>query len=132
MVMNKKEQSAFAEMEQSLAEARALRWVEPVYPDVPIPTGDRITTGWLFNAHSRKITQVWSGTCRHGDGPGPTTDPSARTSQNGVALFSTKARALQAMRFQLTQQYAQQLAGIDAQIAEAQQDPLKPMEDIAP
>lgn len=130
MAMNKKEQARMDELAVLLASARALRWVDPVEPDLPIPIGHSHTTGWTFNTYTRRVHQAWSSSVAHGDGPGPAKHTTG--SQGGKVLFSTKARALQGLRYFLTVSYAAHLASVDAEIVDAQSSVLKTVGDIAP
>lgn len=111
--MTKKEQAAFAVLEEQLAQARAFRRTEPVEPDVPPPTEGH-TTGFLYNWHSQEVYPAWSGVVVHGTrqvAPGP-----GRSSQGRVSLFSTQERAWRAMRYEVENEATRTLARIDARI----------------
>lgn len=114
MTMTKKEQAAFAAIQTELAELRALTKPATEAPkrDLPVPQwNEPNTSGWDFNAYSRKVYQAWSGSTCHGDGPQRRNDFSA--SQRGIALYSTKALAVQALRAETVNRHAKELAEID-------------------
>lgn len=111
MSMTKKEKTAH---DAALAEARllgALRWTSEVRPDVPIPIGAGLSTGWL-PFHSR-VEIACSSSVHHATGR---TDKT--TSQNPRNLYSTKLLALRALRHEMELRFAQELANVDKQIAE--------------
>lgn len=92
---------------------RALRWTDAqTGPDVPKPRDVGITTGWSYNPHTRVVMPMWSQSVTHGHGH----DPTKSGSQRGKALYSTKLRALRALRRSVEVDCARKLAAIDAQI----------------
>lgn len=110
--MNKKEKEQY---EAALLQAEmlaALRWTASVEPDMPIPT-EGVTYGWLFNTTSKHIYAAWSQPKLHGDMP----YMPKYGFKGGIALYSTKYRALAAMRHAVEQQTALDLLNIDKQIA---------------
>lgn len=117
MAMSKAEK---ARLEAALT-AAALRWTAPVERDVPIPTGREVTEGWDFNTYSATVSQKWSTATAHGDGPAPSSGYRylAAASQGGRRLYSTKALALAALRFEVETKAAETLRSIDSLIAEA-------------
>lgn len=109
MAMNKAERAAFELAQSELAIARALRWsrYKPVEPDQPPPRGfGEYVEGWGTNAYSKSV--------KH-----------RNASQGGIAIYSTKLLALQALRYEVERAAAKDLADIDAQI-EAEQEGNKP------
>lgn len=111
----RKEAEAIVALEA--ARCAALRRTVPVARDLPIPDAFGVeTSGWDFNAYTGHARRVWSERCFHGDGA---KKPSIHAgSQGGVALFSTKALALAALRHAVERECADKLLAIDKQIAE--------------
>lgn len=94
----------------------ALRWTDDtdIAPDVLPPTSrDELTTGWTFNAHSRRVDVACSSVISHAIGR---TDKT--TAQQPIRLFSTRVRALRALRVALEREFAAELAKIDGLLAE--------------
>src|ERR1035437_5931809 len=118
-MMNKKETAAMDDLRKQLAIAKAMRFTEPVLPDVPIPSGhDTLTKGFLFaggfNSYAR-VEPSCSSSAHHNFGRTEKT-----TTQNPRTLYSTKLLALRAMRYAVEKECAQTLAGIDQQIENEQ------------
>jgi hypothetical protein len=116
--MTKKERKEF---EEAIANARllgALRWTEEVLPDIPKPTYPKETSGWRMNQHSDygRVWEAWSNSSSHGFGRFKVDGSSA--SQGAVELYSTKLRALKALRHGIEILAAAKLANIDRHIAE--------------
>lgn len=116
MPLTKREHEAFARLEYELAIARALRFTEPVEPDVMPPEGrygDKgLSKGWTFNAYSQTVDVGCSSSVSHAIGR---TDKT--TSQRAIRLYSSKLLALKALRHEVELKCASQLAAIDRQIA---------------
>lgn len=113
MAMTKKEQ---AEMKAAIDRAdllASLRWTAPVKKDVPPPDSGGYSEGWDFNAYSMVVDLWWSTSVTHGSGPAPIAGKHRSGSQNARWLFSTKAKALAAMRFEIETQSAQKLMKLD-------------------
>lgn len=112
--MTKKELAEFERLKTALA----LRFTDaPEGRDVPKPEcGSGATSGWLGNPHSRTVGPHWSEYGSHGTGP--VRDSRYCGSQNGIALHSTKLRALKAMRREVERACAKELRAIDIQIEE--------------
>ena len=109
-----------AEQRDREREARiqaALHWTPaPDGPDVPIPTDwQGLSTGWLVGYDG--VAPGCSSTVHHSYGRTDRTD-----SQNPRPLYSTKLRALRALRSQVERRCAEQLATVDAQIALAEME----------
>ena len=102
-----------AERDRLDRECVALRWTnsgDDVAPDVLPPSGwQELSTGWTFNAHARRIDIACSSSIYHAIGR---TDKT--TSQQPIRLYSTRRRALRALRVALEHEFATELARIDA------------------
>jgi hypothetical protein len=120
MAMSKKEQDEMSTLVRELAVSRALAWTAPVERDLPAPTGSNRTSGWDFNVHNHTVYEAWSESTRHGMGPAPSAGRSG--SQRGVAIFSTKERALRALRHSIERSAAELLASIDQRIGAAMRE----------
>lgn len=123
MAMNRKEQAQLEAAEQAARLNRALRWSDyEEGPDIPAPEGGTgaHTQGWAFNARREDATvyEAWSQSWRHGSGR---YDPDAHGggSQGSIDLYSTKARALGALRRELERRAAETLARVDDEIGAA-------------
>ena len=96
----------------------ALHWTKGAEPDVAMPTKkDEITKGWLFSTSSKKATESWSSSSNHGDMPFLSKYDTQY--KKGAALYSTKSKALMALRNALEEQAAKDLLELDKQIADA-------------
>lgn len=111
MSMTKKEK---AEM-QALRVLAALRWSDPVAPDV-MPPEEGFVIGWRASSYSGHVEKAWTESGRHGHGHTP--QPPGHGSQRGVHLYSTKLLALRATRYEMARRFANELAAIDAKIAD--------------
>ena len=106
-----------AEQESAQRERAALCWTDDsdIAPDVPPPKGWReLSTGWVFNVYLRRVDVACSGPASHAVGR---TDQT--TSQRPMHLYSTRERALRALRVALEREFAKELAKIDAQLERA-------------
>lgn len=92
---------------------------------VPVVSGE-YQNGWSFNTATATGTvyPTWSGTSVHGPREeGEVVDATSRRmrgmngSQNGISQYSTKERALKALRCSLEIKFAMQLDAIDKAIA---------------
>lgn len=117
--MTKAEKAEVERLKTALGLALALRFTDaPEEPDIPAPGyGDKDTSGWQFNRYSRIVTTGWSEPGAHGDGPARVKNGGAH--QGSVPLYSTKLRALRALRRNLERLCAEQLRAIDLQIEAA-------------
>ena len=99
---------------------RALRWTDgECKPDMKKPSGRYGPTtihGWDYNSFTGKVYRMWSKASRHGQGDAPS--PFGGGSQRGRDLYSTKLRALRALRRAIEIDCARKLAKIDEQIRE--------------
>lgn len=100
----------------------ALRWTDPVAPDVPKPeSGSRyrgeISTGFIVVGVGEyaRAEPAWSDASTHSWGSHKYT---GSASQGGRALYSSRLLALKAARHEQEQAAARRLRAIDKQIAE--------------
>ena len=132
MAMNKKEQAAFDALQEQANINRALRWSDySEERDVPVPAVGKYANGWSFNAHNATVYPTWSNSVVHGSRKeGEAVDENSRreqhisASQNGIRQFSTKKRALKALRRALERKFAEQLALIDSRLAAENNGPV--------
>jgi hypothetical protein len=114
--MNKKEQSYVEWLEINLRLAKALSWTQPVAPDIAKPENFReASIGFTFNPHTNTVSPATSESNRHYVGS-HAIPRNGTASQQGIALYSTKLRALQALRHEVEKMVAARLAAIDKQI----------------
>lgn len=108
MAMNKKEQ----EMVEALRAELAFRRTAPVAPDIDPPEmGNELRKGWLFNAYNSQTVPACTTCVSHSYG-----DDTRASSQGPCKLYSTRLRALQALRWAVEQDCVQRLRKIDRQI----------------
>ena len=121
MSMNKAERQDMADLRARLACAMALRWTEPVEPDVEPPGG-----GWEHRVGWRVLSAqtTWHMPCPAltdsvnssvGD-PHDKSFPVKTTSQGTLRLHSTRLAALRAVRHSLEEAAARELDRIDDEI----------------
>ena len=117
MAMNKKETAEVERLKRELRLKGALRSTEPVSPDVPIPScrdGNSLSVGFLPVGEQGdwpRIEPACSSTVHHGIGR---TD---RTSTQGARnLYSTRLKALRALRYDVEQCCCTRLAKVDEMI----------------
>lgn len=113
MAMTKKELAAMQAAIDRAELLAALRWTAPVAKDVPPPTDGGYSEGWTYNAHSLVVERGWSTSVSHGSGTVPERDKYRSGSQNARWMFSTEARALAAMRYELETMAAEKLMKCD-------------------
>lgn len=109
MSMNKKEK----ELVEDLYVRLALRFTDTIELDVEIPESfsPNLSKGFMMNEYSFLVTKACSssiGHSVHGD--------EKTTSQKGIKLYSTKLRALKAMRNAIELKCAKELRKIDVMI----------------
>ena len=116
MAMTKKER----ELMDHLRMLAALRWTASVLPDVPPPRAGAefksFSSGWTFNTHAMWVKPAWSSSISHGIGASRPEPQRYAGSQGPTHLYSTKLRALRAMRHAVERDAALQLRKIDALI----------------
>jgi hypothetical protein len=113
MAMSKKERAEFDALLDELRLVAALRWTEPVAPDVPTPKGNELSRGYLpigVMSDSARVTEACSSSVNHG------LDHQKTSTQQPRALYSTRLLALKALRHQIEIDCAQRLARVDRQI----------------
>lgn len=116
MAMNKKELQEMADLRIALAKAKALHFTESVDYDIPVPGyGDGLKVGYGYNLYNCSVSPACSSSHSHSYGRIDKTD-----SQKSIPLFSTKIRALKALRNAMEDKFAGELARIDVQIAKEQ------------
>jgi hypothetical protein len=126
MAMTKAEKARVEELEKALRLARALRL--PDYPKPASMTRDEITAnlvpggekygrrqkvafGYFYNTHSVTVSRGCS------DGMTHSWSGDVTTTKNMGVMYSDEADAWRAVRHELTEKYARQLADIDARIS---------------
>lgn len=115
MSLNKKEQTELETLKLDLAMERAMRRSQPVAKDLPPPdSSGELSKGWDYSAYGNgEVRQHCSSSVFNGSGWEKT------PYQNSRRLFSTELLALQALRHELAEGYAKNLARIDALIDQA-------------
>jgi hypothetical protein len=114
MKLSKTQQRILAARQDAERIRVALCWTEDAGgPDIPPPEGygDELTRGYVFNAYTDRVDVACSSGGAHAIGR---TDKT--TSQRPIPLYSTRRRALLALRNAVEQECAERLARIDAQI----------------
>lgn len=90
--------------------------IDEFAPDVPPPSQGNsfgeLTTGWMFNAYSKYVEVACSSSIHHAIGRNDKT-----TTQNPRWLYSTKLKALEAMKNVVQKNHAIEIAEIDKRIA---------------
>ncbi len=111
MRKTKAAKQAEQEAEERARIRAALHWTDDAdtTADVPPPEGwNELTTGYTFNVYSRRVDVACSSPINHAVGRTDRT-----TAQRSLALYSTRERALRALRVALEQEFAAELAKID-------------------
>ena len=112
MAMTKAERAKMDDLERRLREAMAFRFTDPVEPDVEIPEEHgELRKGWLFNECAATVACVCTSPIAHGYGGDDDTHL-----HGARRLYSTRLRALRALRNALERKYAKLLADIDRHI----------------
>ena len=121
-MMTKAERARLEAAETRLAQALALRWSGlEMPPRLPLPAADQtVVNGWYFNQHgSGNVFEAWTSSATHGFGHITARKEAASASRNPRPVFASKRDALIALRVAKERDFAERLAEIDAQIAEA-------------
>lgn len=114
MAMTKAEKARMAELEHQLRLAKAMKFTDPVAPDVlPPEKWGELSTGWTFNSYSESVTTACSSTTSHAIGHTDKTN-----SQRPIRLYASEVLALRGLRNELERKYAESLAKIDRRIEE--------------
>lgn len=127
--MTKKERERLEAAERSAKELRALRWSDyPDTPDIEPPSGFlSFVNGWFYNPYigagdGPRAYPAWTEGGRHGTGHRIEGGPRSGGQQGGTRLYSTKLRALWALRRNLERNFARILANVDEMIEDAARD----------
>ena len=110
--MNKKEKELLDEAILHAELLFALRWTEKISPDVPVPTGNWVSTGYLYSPVAKKVYEAWSHSDKHGEMP----YMPKYGRKGGIEIYSTRALALQAMRYEIELRFASELLDLDKEI----------------
>jgi hypothetical protein len=113
--LSKKQQEELARQQREERIREALHWTEEADgPDVPPPTGWReLVTGYMFNAHYLRVDVACTGPVTHA------IERTDRTTTQGArSLYSTRERALRALRNVVERECAERLEKIDRMIEE--------------
>lgn len=100
MAMNKREKEQLENAVRVMGVNRSLRWSD-YRPDrdLGMPDGfNDYVNGWSINIHSARVYKSWSSTVSHGDGWVENGERPKSASQRGIAQYSTKEKALKALR----------------------------------
>jgi len=116
MAMNKAEKQQLEDALEQVRIYKSFQITPKIEPDLQPPSsssgfGAHIY-GYSFNSHTIHVSEAWSEFTRNGSGHGER----KHAAQNGIALYSTKLLALQAMRHEVAIRAARLLADIDVQI----------------
>lgn len=114
MAIPKKVQEQIDALQREVAITRALRWTSPIPKRDVVSTGSDLVTGWTYNTHTQRVDVACSDGAFHAIGR---TDKT--TTQQSLAMYSTKALALRALRAALEREFAMRLEHIDRQIEAA-------------
>ena len=113
MAMNRQEKQELENLKIKLA----LHCTDEVQPDLPIPQRtEGIVNGWIFNSYSMQVKKSCSTATGHGVDKWGTI-----TAQNAIVQFSTKLRALKAMRTAIELECAKKLYEVDKLIMQAEE-----------
>ena len=124
MAMNKREKEQLENAVRLMALNRSLRWSD-YRPDRDVGTPDSISkyvNGWSINTYSFRVYKTWSSSVSHGDGWVENEERPRTSSQKGIAQYSTKDKALKALRHCMEMKFAEALYEIDQQISSIAED----------
>jgi hypothetical protein len=108
--MNKKEAAYVCSLRNELERVKALRWTDPVEPDVLPPTEWGVTQlGRVYYAD--RVKEACSTATTHGTG-------TKINAQGPIPLYSTQLLALKALRYSVELDCAEKLQRIDLAIRE--------------
>ena len=113
MAMTKAEKKVVEELREEIVQLKAFRRTAGVARDVPIPS-EGVVFGWSFNLYAKRVYESWSK--RNSNGQGHIVPPPGFGSSNGIAQFSTKARALRALRYDMEKAMSKELSLVDIEI----------------
>jgi hypothetical protein len=119
MAMTKAEKARLDELENQLRIAKAFRFTDEVRPDVMPPArSNDLAKGFLFNDYTREVAVACTSSVYHAYGQDDRT-----TTQRARCLYSTRLRALRALRHSVEKIVSEQLAEIDREIEAEQAKP---------
>jgi hypothetical protein len=117
MAMTKKERE---QMDAAIHKAEllaALRWTAPVEKDLPPPDKCGVySEGWDYILSTQRVYVAWSDFVSHGTGHAPINLSQRHGSQNSIWLYSTREKALAALRHAIEKEAASKLLACDKQI----------------
>ncbi len=110
--MKQTKEQEIESLRKELKRHRTFKLTEPVEPDIPPPTEQLARTeGWTYNPNSMEVRQAWSESEFHGyDKPQGFSNPSYC---GPISLYSTRVRALRALRYEIELQTIEKLQTID-------------------
>lgn len=118
MVMNKKEKEIYENALRMQEINRSLRWSDyDDDKDVSPPTDfGAYVNGWSVNTGTMSVYKSWSSIIYHGEGWVIEGDKPNHASQNPIKQYSTKDKALKALRVFMERKFASLLLDVDEQI----------------
>lgn len=118
MAMNKREKEQLENAVRLMAVNRSLRWSDyRADRDLCVPDSTtKYVNGWSIDTYSCRVYKTWSSIVSHGDGWIENEGKPSSASQKGIAQYSTKEKALKALRHCMEMQFAESLYEIDRQI----------------
>lgn len=129
MAMTKTEQKRMADLEDALRRARAMRWPEYNMPapmteadiaanlvdgGIKYSSPERVARGYFANSYSGRVTYGCSNGVHH------STSGDTTTTQHMGVMYATEVDAWRAVRYEMTEKFAAQLAKVDQEIANAE------------
>jgi hypothetical protein len=117
MAMTKKEREQMDAAIQKAELLAALRWTAPVEKDLPPPDkSGEYSEGWDCNLSAQRVYVAWSDYVGHGSGHAPINYSQRNGSQKSIWLYSTREKALAALRHAIEKEAASKLLACDKQI----------------
>lgn len=118
MAMNKKEKELYEDALHMQAINRSLRWSDYAdEKDVEPPKGfGEYANGWSINRGIISVYQSWSSSVNHGEGWINEGERPKYASQRPIMQYSTKERALKALRVFMELKFASLLLDVDKKI----------------
>ncbi|MDT4321872.1 hypothetical protein [Klebsiella aerogenes] len=118
MAMNKREREQLENAIRLMVINRSLRWSDySADKDVGAPDDYReYVNGWSINTSTMRVYKTWSSAIYHGDGWVFDGKRPSHASQNPISQYSSKEKALRALRHYMEMKFAEALYEIDKQI----------------
>ncbi len=118
MAMNKREKEQLENAIRLMMINRSLRWSDySADKDVAAPEDYReYVNGWSINTYTMRVYKTWSSAIYHGDGWVLDGERPSHASQNPIIQYSSKEKALQALRHCMEMKFAEALYEIDKKI----------------